>query len=95
MEDKMRRTVLIALMLLFSRSAYAQDADFTPRDAADGVFGRAGDLSGTPAERGQRIHDATVDQQMQRIQNNQGDAAMLREQQNYSRQHNSGYPSGK
>ena len=90
----MKIALCFASLLLLSSAALAQDGtigDFTARDAVDGVFGRAGDLSGTPEQRGQRIHEQTVDQQMQRIQDNQGDAAALRAQQNYSREHSYGY----
>lgn len=90
----MRTAFCFAFILVLTSYASAQgpEGSFNPRDAADGVFGRAGDLSGTPEERGQRIHDQTIDQQMQRIQDQQGDGAMLHEEQNYRRQHSSGYP---
>lgn len=61
--------------------------EFTGRDAADGVMGRMGDLHGTPEERGQRIHEQTVDQHIERVQRNQGDGAALREQRIYREQY--------
>jgi hypothetical protein len=92
MENHMKTLFCLATFLLLSNYAVAQDgtigpSDFAPRDAADAVFGRAGDLSGTPEERGQRIHDSTVDDNLARVQRNQGDAAMLREERIYREQH--------
>jgi hypothetical protein len=75
------------MIALTTASLAVEGGEFTGRDAADGVFGRAGDLSGTPEERGQRIHEQTVEQQLERIQREQGDAARLRAEQIYREQH--------
>ena len=88
----MRKLLLCLSLLIFSDHAIAQNGflssdAFTPRDAADGVFGRAGDLSGTREDRGQRIHEQTVDDQLNRVQREQGDGARLRQEQIYRRQH--------
>jgi hypothetical protein len=85
----MRKFAIFAAVafVFFSDAAAAQEDTFLPRDAADGIFGRANDMSGTPEERGERIHNSTIDHQIQTIENSQGSGAALRFEQNYACTH--------
>jgi hypothetical protein len=83
---------LSAILTLSGIPAIAGEGygEFTGKDAADGVAGRMGDLSGTPQERGERVHNATVDSQIDRAYKG-GDAAGLLAEKQYERTHQSGY----
>jgi len=84
----MRTLVVVGIFAFISLSqiefAVAQDSQFTPRDAADGVFDRMKDLTGTPEQRGERIHEQTVEDRLTRAQRH---AARLREERIYREQH--------
>lgn len=93
MRNSFWMTTIVALFagLISMTPAKAQSAtgelNLGPRDAADGVLGRAGDLSGTPEDRGQRIHDQQVEDSLQRVERNQGEEERLRQEEEYRRTH--------
>jgi hypothetical protein len=70
-----------------SNAQVGNEGSFGGRDAADGVFGKAGDLHGTPEERGARIHDNMTEDRLQRIERNQGPTERLRQEEVYRRTH--------
>jgi hypothetical protein len=51
------------------------------------------DFSKKPADRADAVHGHMIDDQNQKIEDRQGQGAMLRQQQYYSRSHSSGYGS--
>jgi hypothetical protein len=90
--SKMKIAFCFASFLLLSGPATAQEingtiGDFTARDAADGLFGKAGDLRGTREERGERIHNQQTEDRLQQIERNQGETGRLRAEQEYRRTH--------
>ena len=87
----MRLFVFLISLLLAPFNVLAQGADRigtdAVKDAADDYFTRMGDLSGTPEERGARIHDKAVDDKLESIEQSRGEAARLREERIYREQH--------
>lgn len=86
----MKAVLVFAFIVGLSGPAWADGSgspDFSGKDAADAVFGKMGDLSGTPEERGDRIHNQTIDDQLDSIEKREGDAARLREERIYREKH--------
>lgn len=87
----MKLIVLVFVCCLAPFNVFAQGADRigtdAAKDAADDYFTRMGDLSGTPEERGARIHDKAVDDRLESIEQSRGEAARLREERIYREQH--------
>lgn len=89
------RGIGFSIALLLSTAAFSED--FTPGGDNNPAMDSAGQMlspalqGGNSEERAAAVHNQMIDNQMNRTQSQQGDGAMLRAEQNYSRQHNSGY----
>jgi hypothetical protein len=74
-------------LLPIAVDAQGADGGFGPRDAADAIESKAGDLHGTPDERAVRIHDQQTEDRLQQVEKNQGEEARLKAEQEYERTH--------